>query len=178
MLWEVEALDSGGRVLCLLRQGDELSGLLTSQAGSPARARLLGRGDFHFVETLHFFSRDVRLLDASGASHIETRVGWGERCRWTLADGRILRWDFSIEWNDHRVIYLGEEEVVRLIPRREGKKWRGAEVRLASSEPQAPLWATMGFFLLLKSEQEHLQARASWSELGDTLGDLTLGMLP
>lgn len=170
MQWVVETVSPEGAYVCQYKGEQGLIATLIFE--SPRRSKvLIGDATYFILDKDGFFRRDVRLMGPSGTVEIAALVGWSGRMWWTLVDDSKIFWDVTAEWNNHRMILRGEEEVLRMIPQHHGKKLAGCEVRGHLHET---LWAVFGFYLMVYDARESLETARQWSDLGK--GAVALGL--
>lgn len=170
MHWTIEAISAQAVVLARLQGEKGPEAALAFE--SPRRSKLrLGERDYHILDKDGFFRRDVRLIASSGTVEIAAAVGWSGRMWWMLPDHGKLYYDYTAEWNHHRVILRDNQEVMRLLPQRNGKKLAGCEVRGLVEEK---LWSAFAFYLMIYEERESLETARQWSDLGKGAANLSV----
>lgn len=170
MNWTIEAISDQGVVLARLQGDKGPEAALAFE--SPRRSKLrIGETEYQIVDKDGFFRRDVRLMAPSGTVEIAAAVGWSGRMWWNLPDNARLYYDYTAEWNHHRVILRDNQEVMRLLPQRNGKKLAGCEVRGLVEER---LWSAFAFYLMIYDERESLDTARQWSDLGKGAAALSL----
>lgn len=170
MHWTVETVSPKGEVLARLQGEGGLAATLFFE--TPRRSRVvLDDREYVILDKDGFFRRDVRLIAPNGTVEVAASVGWSGRMWWLLADDSKVFYDYSADWNQHRVVLRGEEELVRFLPRYNGKRLGGCEARGLTEQR---LWSAFAFYLMVYDERESLDSARQWSELGKGLGVLTL----
>lgn len=170
MQWTIETVSPQGAVLARLQsqQGNEVALVFES----PRRSKvLIGEAEYTIVDKDGFFRRDVRLIAPSGTVEIAASVGWSGRMWWLLPDDSKVFYDYSADWNQHRVVLRGEDEVMRFVPRYNGKKLAGCDV---SGLTEEKLWSLFAFYLMVYDERESLDTARQWSDIGKGVTALAL----
>lgn len=170
MEWVVETVLPDGAFVCRLKADQAVEATLTFE--TPRRSKVsMGGLEYVILDKDGFFHRDVRLMGPDGALLISASVGWSGRMWWKLLDDSKVFWDFSADWDNHRVVLKGEQELLRLVPIRSGKKLASCEVRAAAPDP---LLALFGFYLLVYDERESLESAHQWQDLMKGAAAITL----
>jgi len=170
--WSIETVDPQGAVLARLHGEKGNQAALVFE--SPRHSKVLIEGaEYHIVDKDGFFRRDVRLVSPGGIVEIAAAVGWSGRMWWMLPDNDKVFYDYSADWNHHRVVLRGEDEVMRLLPKYTGKKLAGCEVRGLTEQK---FWSLFAFYLMIYDERESLETARQWSDLSKGVGALTLEM--
>ncbi len=170
MQWTIETISPHGAVLARLQseKGNEVALVFESPRRSKVR---IGEAEYTILDKDGFFRREVKLIAPSGTVEIAASVGWSGRIWWLLPDDSKVFYDYSPDWNQHRVVLRGEEEVMRLLPRYNGKKLAGCEVRGLTEQT---FWSLFAFYLMIYDERESLDAARQWADLGKGVAVLTL----
>lgn len=170
MQWTIESVSPKGSVLANLQSQQGLEATLYFQ--TPRRSKVKVNGaEYTILDKDGFFRRDVRLIAPDGTVEIAASVGWSGRMWWLQSDDSKVFYDFSADWNQHRVVLQGDTEVMRLLPSYHGKKLTGCEVRGLTEHK---FWSIYAFYLMVYDERESLESAKQWSDIGRGAGALSL----